>query len=144
MTEEAVKQGDTVAVEYTGTLEDGKVFDSSVGKDPIEFTVGEHKVIKGFEDGLVGMKVGEEKEINIDPKDGYGERNDSYIKKVPRSSIPEKLELKKGMVLMFKREDDMRIPANVTEIGDEEVTIDFNHPLSGQKLIFKVKLIKIK
>lgn len=137
------KKGDKVSVEYTGTLETGEIFDSSKGKPPLEFEVGANVVIKGFDDGILGMKVGEEKEININPKEGYGERNEAYIKELPRTAVPKEVDLKKGMMLIFKREDGLRMPAMVVDIKEDTVVVDFNHPLSGKKLKFKVKLIKI-
>jgi len=141
---EAAKKGDTVAIEYTGKLETGETFDTSKGKPPLEFEIGTAKVIKGFEEGVIGMKVGEEKELKIKPEDGYGQRNDKYVKEVPKKTIPKELELKKGLILLFKRPDEKRIPATVTEIKDDIVIIDFNHPLAGKTLNFKVKLIEIK
>jgi len=144
MADKTAKQGDTVSVEYEGRLETGELFDTSKGKDPLEFEIGSHKVIKGFEEGVVGMKISEEKEININPEDGYGNRNENYVKEVPKNSIPKSIELKQGMLFMFKREDGMSIPATVTEIKDDIVKVDFNHPLSGKKLKFKVKLVDIK
>lgn len=143
MADKVAKKGNNVSVEYTGKLETGEIFDSSRGK-PIEFEIGEGKVIKGFEYGIVGMKVGEEKEVKIKPEDGYGKRNDKYVKEVPRDTIPKEMELKKGMTLLFKKPDGMRIPSIVSEVGDKMVKIDFNHPLSGKTLTFKMKLIEIK
>jgi len=140
----AAKKGNVVSIEYTGMLENGQIFDSSKGKSPLEFEIGSGTVIKGFDNGVSGMKVGEEKEINIEPKDGYGERNENYIKELPKTSVPKELDLKKGMLLIFKREDGMRMPAAVLEIDDKTVKVDFNHPLAGKKLKFTVKLIKIK
>ncbi len=144
MAAKIAKKGDTVSVEYTGTLESGEVFDSSKGKPPLEFELGSHHVIKGFEDGITGMKEGEEKELKISPEDGYGQHSATYIKELPRASVPKELDLKKGMLLIFKREDDMRMPAVVTDIKKDTVIVDFNHPLAGKKLNFKVKLIEVK
>lgn len=144
MATRAAKKGDTVSVEYTGRLETGEVFDTSKGKDPLEFEIGKAEVIKGFEDGVIGMKVGEEKEIPIDPEDGYGKRNEAYVKEVPKQSIPSDIELKKGIILIFKREDGMRIPATVAEVKKDTAMVDFNHPLAGRKLKFSVKLTAIK
>ena len=144
MTQKIVKKGDTVAVDYTGTLDSGEVFDTSKGKAPIEFEVGAGTVIKGFDDGVLGMKIGDEKDISIKPEEGYGKRNDTYIKELPHSSIPQGLEVKKGMLLIFKREDGLRMPATVTDIHKDTVKVDFNHPLAGKTLKFKVKIVEIK
>lgn len=144
MTVKAAKKGDTVSVEYTGKLETGETFDSSKGKDPLKFEIGANQVIKGFENGITGMKVGEEKDIKVKPTEGYGERNENYIKELPKSSVPKDLELKKGMLLIFKREDGLRMPAAVAEINEDNIKVDFNHPLSGKILNFKIKLVDIK
>ena len=144
MTTKTAKKGDIVAVEYTGKLETGETFDTSKGKAPLEFEIGSHMVIKGFEDGVLGMKTGEEKEVTIESKDAYGDRNEQYIKKLPLNSVPKDLELKKGLILVFKREDGMRIPAQVLDIKDDSVEVDFNHPLAGKKLKFQIKLVEIK
>ncbi len=138
------KKGDIVAVEYTGKLETGETFDTSKGKEPLEFEIGTGAVIKGFDEGIVGMKPGQEKEITIKPSEAYGERNENYVKELPRESIPKDLELKEGMILIFKREDGMRIPATVKEIGTKFVKADFNHPLAGKTLKFTIKLVEIK
>jgi peptidylprolyl isomerase len=144
MTTKTVKKGDVVSIEYTGTLETGEVFDSSKGREPLEFEVGSGSVIKGFDNGVLDMKIGDEKEIKINPDEGYGQRSEAYVKDLPRKSVPESLELKKGMILIFKREDGLRMPATVNEIKPDTVKVDFNHPLAGKKLTFKVKLVAIK
>ena len=144
MAAKAAKKGDTVSVEYTGKLESGEVFDTSKGREPLEFEIGAHSVIKGFENGVEGMKIGEEKDIDISAEEGYGQRNENYIKELPKETVPKELELKKGMILMFKREDGMRIPAIVNEINKDTISVDFNHPLAGKNLKFKVKLLEIK
>ena len=144
MAVKTAQKGDTVSVEYTGTLETGETFDTSKGKEPLQFEIGTNQVIKGFEEGVSGMKVGDEKNVKIMPSEGYGERNENYIKELPKSSVPKDLELKKGMLLIFKREDGMRIPGVVTEIKTDTIKVDFNHPLSGKTLNFKMKLVNIK
>ena len=138
------QKGDTVAVEYTGKLETGETFDTSKGKPPLEFEIGKGMVIKGFEEGVIGMNVGEEKDITIAAEDGYGKRNKNYIKELPKKSIPKDLEIKEGMLLIFKREDSMRVPATIREIKDDTVKVDSNHPLAGKNLKFHVKLVEIK
>jgi peptidylprolyl isomerase len=139
----AAKQGDTVQIEYTGTLDDGSVFDASEkhGK-PLEFTLGQKQVIPGFEKAVEGMEVGQEKTVRIEPKDAYGERNDQLVQKVPKAQIPPEMKLVVGMTLGLQTPQGP-IPANITAIGDETVTIDLNSPLAGKSLTFKIKLVKI-
>ena len=139
-----VKKGDKIKVEYEGRLEDGTVFDSSKTHGaPLEFEVGGRKVIKGFDDGVLGMEVGEEKEIRIEPKDAYGDRNPELIKKVPKDQLPKEHELKPGMMLLMGMPNGAQLPVTITEVGDKEVTLDLNHPLAGKTLIFKVKVVEI-
>ena len=139
-----VKKGNKVKVEYTGTLDDGTVFDSSTHGDhshPIEFEVGSGKVIKGFDAAVVGMKKSQEKNIKIEAKDAYGSHNPELIKKVPRDMVPKEPELKKGMVLGLATPDGKQFPALITDVNDKEITIDLNHPLAGKNLNFKIKLV---
>ncbi|MFC1775027.1 peptidylprolyl isomerase [Nanoarchaeota archaeon] len=137
----AAKNGDKVKVEYTGKFEDGSVFDSSEkhGK-PLEFEVGKHQVVPGFEEAVIGMEVGEEKEVKIPPEKGYGQPNPELVQKVPKTQMPA--EVKQGTVLMLKLPNG-QIPATVTELTDNDVTIDMNHPLAGKTLIFTIKLVEI-
>ena len=138
-----IKKGDKVKVDYTGTLDDGTVFDTSEGKQPIEFEVGAGMVIPGFDNAVVGMKKGEEKEVKIEPKDGYGERNDQLLKKIPREQLPKGPEPKAGMMVGLSTPQGQQIPAKITEVTDKEVTIDLNHPLSGKTLNFKIKVVEV-
>jgi len=139
------KKGNTVKVHYTGTLEDGKVFDSSEGKDPLEFTVGEGKIIKGFDDAVIGMDVGDEKEIAISPEEAYGKREDKLVQDVPKQAFGENIEkLKPGMVLGLKDPHGHVINAVIKNIGEEKVTLDLNHPLAGKTLKFKIKVVEVK
>ena len=138
-----VKKGDKIKVEYAGTLEDGTVFDTSEKKGPLEFEVGAGKLIKGFEEGVIGMEKGEEKEIKLTSSQAYGDSNPQYVKKVPKDQMPKEKEPKVGMMLLLKSPDGRQIPAKITEITDKEVTIDLNHPLAGKNLTFKVKVVDI-
>ncbi len=142
--ENTAQNGNTIKLEYTGKLEDGTIFDTSEGKAPLEFKLGEGKLIKGFENAVIGMKQGEEKEFTLEPKDAYGDRNNKLIQTVPISSFPAKMELKKGMTLTLKDPNNRMLIAQVTDIDDKDVTIDLNHPLAGKKLTFKIKIISIK
>jgi len=144
MADKVAKKGSTVSIDYTGKLETGETFDSSKGRGVLEFEIGDGKIVKGLEDSIVGMKVGDEKKITVNPENAYGKRNESLVKEVPKSTIPKEIKLKKGLILMFKREDGYKTPATVTEIKKDIVKIDFNHPLAGKKLKFEIKLVDIK
>ncbi|MFH1212209.1 MAG: peptidylprolyl isomerase [Candidatus Woesearchaeota archaeon] len=140
----AVKNGDTIKVEYTGMLEDGTVFDASEkhGK-PLEFKVGEGMVIPGFEKGVLGMKLKEEKEIKIPAADAYGEERPELRQKVPRDALPKTHEPEVGMMVALTAPNGQHFPAKIIEVTPTEVTLDINHPLAGKTLIFKVKVVEI-
>lgn len=138
---EFVKKGDKVKVDYTGTFDDGTVFDSSQGKSPLEFSAGFGQVIKGFDDAVIGMKKGDEKTIKIPAKDAYGEHHAEYIKELPKQGVPA--DIKEGMMLVFTNEQGMKIPAVLKKIGTSTLTVDFNHPLAGKTLNFKIKVVEI-
>lgn len=139
-----VKKGDKIKVEYTGTFDDGTVFDSSEkhGK-PLEFEVGNKQVIPGFDDAVVGMEKDQEKEIKIPCKDAYGEPNPKLVQKVPKDKLPKEPEPKVGMMLIVGAPNGQKLPATIKEITDTEVTIDLNHPLAGKDLNFKIKVVEI-
>lgn len=140
-----VKKGDKVKVDYTGTFDDGTVFDSSTHGDhshPLEFEAGAGMVIKGFDDAVIGMEKGDEKEIHLEPKDAYGDPNPQLVQKVPRDQLPEQ-ELKAGMTLAMKTPEGQQIPITIKEVNDKEATLDMNHPLAGKKLNFKIKLVEV-
>ena len=140
----AVKHGDKVRVEYEGRLEDGTVFDSSkVHDQTLEFEVGAGEVIPGFEHGALGLEVGEEREVTIQPENAYGMVNPQLLKKIPLKAIPNGEKLKAGMRILVGRQGEQQIPAIVTEVASEEATIDLNHPLAGKTLIFKIKVVGI-
>lgn len=140
-----IQKGDKVKVDYTGSLEDGTVFDSSEqhGK-PLEFEVGAGQIIKGFENAIIGMETGEEKEIKIKPADAYGEHNPQLIKKIPKSQLPTEKELEPGMMLLVALPNGAQLPVMVTEVTKETVTIDLNHPLAGKTLNFKIKISDVQ
>lgn len=137
------KQGDTVRVHYTGHLDDGEIFDSSEDGEPLQFRVGDGEVIKGFDDGVRGMQVGERKTIEIEPDDAYGERVEALIQRVPRAGINLDAEPQAGMQLTLQLPDGNEIPVAITEVTHDEVTLDANHPLAGQKLIFDISLVDV-
>jgi peptidylprolyl isomerase len=141
---EQAKKGDTAYVHYTGRLESGEVFDSSEGGDPLEFEVGSGQVIQGFDDGVSGMTVGDEKTIEIEAADAYGQRADALVQQIPRQGINLDREPEVGMRLGLQLPDGNEIPVTITEVTEDSITIDANHPLAGQKLIFDLKLVKVK
>ncbi len=139
---EPAKNGDLVRVHYTGRLADGKVFDSSRdGGDPLEFTVGAGEVIPGFEEGVRGMAVGESKTIEIESDDAYGPRREGLIATIERERAKFPFEPQVGMNLLMPLPDGQQLEVVVTEVTDTHVTVDGNHPLAGQKLIFDLELV---
>lgn len=138
-----VKSGDTVKVHYHGRLTDGTTFDSSSGREPLEFQVGSGQVIKGFDDGVSGMEVGEKKTIQIPVDDAYGQKEESMIVEFPRSNFPPELSPEVGMSLNMTNGSGQVIPVTIVEIKDDTVTLDANHPLAGQDLIFDIELVEI-
>lgn len=137
------KAGDTVKIHYTGTLDDGSQFDSSAGRDPLEFTLGSGQVIPGFDKAVEGMAVGDTKTVNIPPEDAYGPRHDGMIQEVPKSALPDNLEPEVGMGLQARRPDGGMLDLTVTEVGEESITVDGNHPLAGEALNFDLELVEI-
>ncbi|MBD3352130.1 MAG: peptidylprolyl isomerase [Candidatus Lokiarchaeota archaeon] len=143
-----VEDGATVKITYVGTFDDGFVFDSTEkhGGKPLEFIVGKGSVIKGMEEAVIGMEVGEEKEIKIEPKDAYGERDENNVQTIPRDQFPKDQEPKPGMIieLRSKHGDHFhRIMAEIVEVKDDVVKIDMNHPMAGKILNFKIKVTEI-
>jgi FKBP-type peptidyl-prolyl cis-trans isomerase 2 len=137
------KTGDTVKVHYTGTLADGSEFDSSRGHEPLEFTLGQGNMITGFENAVLGMTLGEQKKITIPCEQAYGERNTQMTQSVPRSAIPDDIDLAVGIVLHAQNPEGQTISLTVAGFDDEQVTVDGNHPLAGQDLIFDLELVAI-
>lgn len=138
-----VKEGDVVKVHYTGKLTSGEQFDSSEGREPLEFTVGAGQMIKGFDLALPGMAIGEKKTINISAEDGYGERSEEAIIPFPKENVPEDLKLEPGMTLTLSNQQGQPVPVVVTEIKDDVVLLDANHFLAGQELVFDIELVEI-
>ncbi len=137
------KSGDTVRIHYTGTLGDGTQFDSSAGRDPLEFALGGGQVIPGFDGAVDGMAVGESKSVTIPPEQAYGERHEQLVQQVPKNALPEDMEPAVGMQLQSQGPDGQVMNLVVTEIEDESITVDANHPLSGQALTFAIELVEI-
>lgn len=136
------KLGDRVKVHYRGSLKDGTEFDSSFDGDPLEFTLGEGMVIPGFENAIIGMTDGETKTVSIPPDEGYGPYSDELIAVVQRSILPADLEPVVGMQLEAKGEDGTVTVVTITEVADDTVTLDANHELAGEELVFEIQLVE--
>lgn len=137
----APKPGDTVRVHYTGTLEDGTTFDSSQGREPLEFQVGESQVIPGFDAAVSQLEVGESTKVTIPAADAYGEHHEQGIQEIPLDAFPEKPEV--GWMIELNAPDGSTLPATVTVVGNESATIDLNHPLAGKDLTFELELVEV-
>ena len=138
-----VKTGDQVKVHYTGKLTNGEQFDSSVGREPLEFTVGAGQMIKGFDDAMPGMAIGEKKTINIAPEDAYGERSEEAIIEFSKENVPADMVLEPGMPLTLSNQEGQPVPVIVVEVKDDVVILDANHFLAGQELVFDIELVEI-
>ncbi len=137
------QKGNKVSVHYHGRLQDGSTFDSSEGREPLQFTVGSAQVIKGFDDAVVNMTVGEKKTINIPVADAYGERNDDMMIEYPITEFPADMKPEVGMELQMGDNAGNVFPVVITQVTDNSVTLDANHPLAGKDLIFDIELVSI-
>lgn len=138
-----VKTGDTVKIHYTGTLTDGTTFDSSAGRDPLEFQVGSGQIIPGLDQAIPGMAVGDQKRVEIACADAYGESNPQARQAVPRDQIPAEIPLQVGTQLQMQTPTGQAVPVMVVEVSETEVTLDANHPLAGKDLVFDIELVEI-
>ncbi len=138
-----VKTGDTVRVHYHGKLTNGTTFDSSEGRDPLEFTVGNGQVIKGFDDALMNMQPGEKKTVQIPVDQAYGQRNNDMMMEYPKSEFPADMNPQAGMELHMSDNQGNVFPVVVTEVKEEVVILDANHPLAGEDLVFDIELVSI-
>jgi peptidylprolyl isomerase len=137
------KKGDTVKVHYTGKLQDGEIFDSSIGTNPLEFTIGNKELIDGFESGVMGMKIGSKKTITIPPEEAYGSRNEELVADVDRSKLPDHITAEIGQALQITQPNGKTINVIMTGVTDDTVTLDANHPLAGKTLTFEIELVEI-
>ncbi|MFO8030726.1 MAG: peptidylprolyl isomerase, partial [Cyclonatronaceae bacterium] len=133
-----VKEGNTVKVHYTGTIADGTVFDTSKEREPLEFTIGEGKLIPGFEKAVVGMDEGDTGTVTIPSDEAYGEKREDMVIDVERSQIPPEITPEVGQQLQIQQKDGGAIPVVITDVTDETVKLDANHPLAGQDLTFEI------
>lgn len=139
------ENGDTVKVHYTGKLKNGEVFDSSNGREPLEFQLGSGMVIEGFNDGLLGLQEGEQKTIEIPVEKAYGPKNQDYIVEIPKEKLDNADEFQVGMRVSFSNEQQggEPIPVEVVNVTDNTVTFDANPPLAGEDLVFEVEMVGI-
>ncbi len=138
-----VKSGDTVRIHYTGTLLDGSTFDSSQGRDPLEFQVGSGQIIPGLDSALPGMAVGEKKEVKVAAEEAYGAVNPEMRQSVPREGIPADIPLDPGTQLQMQTPDGQALPVTVVEVDESTVTLDANHPLAGKDLTFDIEVVSV-
>ena len=138
-----IKNGDKVKVHYTGTLEDGTEFDSSRGGEPLAFTMGEGQLIPGFEAAIMGLEVGGSVKTEIPPAEAYGEFNEEMTLQFKREDVPSHIDPEVGMMLQLGTEDGGAMQVTITEVTDEQVTLDANHPLAGKTLTFDIEVVEI-
>lgn len=138
-----VAEGDTVEIHYTGTLSDGTVFDSSEGRDPLQFEVGSGQIIPGLDSAVPGMAVGEKKTVEVESGEAYGPVNPDLRQSVPRAQFPEDIPLEVGLQLQMQTPEGQVMPVVVTALDDESAELDANHPLAGRDLTFAIELVSI-
>ncbi len=138
-----VQANDKVKVHYTGKLKTGEVFDSSLERDPLEFTVGAGQMIKGFDQAVNGMELNEKKTVTIPSGEAYGERNEQLISAVSKSDLPDDMKPEVGQTLVATDQQGHQTHVLVTEVADTSITIDANHPLAGKDLVFEIELVEI-
>ncbi len=138
-----VKSGDRIKVHYHGRLTNGETFDKSEGREPLEFEVGSGMVIKGFDDGVTGMAVGDKKTINIPAAEAYGEKNEEMVIHMPKDRFPKDMEIEVGMPLVMSDNNGHQHQVVIIDIKEDEVVLDANHPLAGEELIFDLELVEI-
>lgn len=137
------KDGDTIKVHYTGKLDDGSVFDSSADRDPLEFKLGDNRIIRGFENAVIGMEPGGKSTVKIPADEAFGPYKDEMIMEVKKEDLPTDLEPKIGQKFNLQQSDDQTIIVTVTELTGDTVTLDANHPLAGKDLSFDIELVEI-
>lgn len=136
-------KGNTVKVHYTGKLNDGTIFDSSEDREPMEFVVGDGNMIKGFDNAVQGMQVGEDKSVLIPSEEAYGDKREDMMVDVPIDQVPADIKPEVGMDLSIQNQDGQPMPVKVVQVDAEKITLDANHPLAGQDLTFQIKIVEI-
>jgi peptidylprolyl isomerase len=139
----AAKDGDTVAVRFTGKLEDGTVFEATGEDEPLKFTLGLGETIPGFEAALFGMEQGESKTVTLEPESAFGPRFEQMVHQVERAAIPDEIELKVGIVLQAQQPGGEALSLTVIDLNEESVTLDANHPLAGKRIVYDIELVEI-
>ena len=137
------KEGDTVRINYTGTLDSGDQFDSSEGRDPLEFVLGSGQIIRGLDAAIAGMAVGDTKTVNVPCAEAYGDHNPEARQAIPRGEIPDTIPLEPGTQLQMQTPQGQVVPVTVAGVTEDEVTLDANHPLAGQDLTFAIEIMGI-
>ncbi|RYY96725.1 MAG: peptidylprolyl isomerase [Chitinophagaceae bacterium] len=138
-----VQNGDKIRVHYHGKLRSGETFDSSEGREPLEFTVGSGQVIRGFDEGVKGMQPGEKRTVEIPVGDAYGEKSEEMLFEFPKNQFPDNMQAEVGMQLMMNNGQGQQFPVTISEVREDSVLLDANHPLAGQDLIFDLELVEI-
>ena len=136
--------GDLVSVHYTGKLTNGEVFDSSRDRDPLKFTLGNKELLGGFEEGVVGMKPGETKSVTLNPEQAFGDRREDLVLKLPKTEFPQHITPSVGLQLKMGNANGANLEVVITEVAEDSVTLDGNHPLAGQTIVFDIELIEIE
>lgn len=139
----AAKKGDRVKVHYTGKLSDGTVFDSSIDREPLEFTLGDGNMIKGFDAAVEGLQQGEKVTASIPSNEAYGEKKQDMFVEVPKSEVPENIKPEVGQQLQVQQANGQAMPVVVAEVTEEKIVLDANHPLAGKDLTFEIQLVEI-
>jgi len=140
---EKVENGIFVSVDYKGTLQNGEVFDTSSGRQPLEVQIGAGNMIKGFEEALLGMSLNEKKSFTIEPEDAYGQRDERLTRVFARAEVPPEIDLQVGQIVGIRSEEGQQMPASIVQMDDENVTADMNHPLAGEVLHFEIEVVGI-
>jgi FKBP-type peptidyl-prolyl cis-trans isomerase SlpA len=140
---DTIQPGSEVVMHFSITLEDGTVADSTEGEEPLQFVMGDQTLIEGLELALYGLKVGDKQSLKIDPENAYGYPDPENTHTMQRDEFPDDMEIKKGAIVAFAMPDEDEFPGTITEVGDEQVTVDFNHPIAGHEIIFDVEILEI-
>ena len=136
-------KGNAVKVHYTGKLQNGTVFDSSANREPLEFTLGDGNMIKGFDTAVEGMEVGQEKSVTIPCVEAYGEKREDMMLEIPKAQVPEHITPEIGMELSLQNQAGQPVPVKVAAVDEEKIILDANHPLAGEDLLFDITLVEI-
>ena len=140
---EKVETGTFVSVHYKGTLQNGEVFDTSEGRHPLEVQMGAGQLISGFENALMGMSLKEKKVFTLDPDEAYGQKDESLTHSFPRADVPAEIKPEVGQTVALASPEGKQVPATITEVDDEKVVLDLNHPLAGETLTFDIEVVGI-